>query len=97
MTKLVDQIKDTLGFLGNRRKAYRLAFGSPAGQEVLMDLVAFCRAASTTFHEDPRVSAALEGRREVFLRIQQHLNLTPEQLFSLYGGHTVQIVNSNED
>jgi hypothetical protein len=28
----------------------------------------------------------LEGRREVWLRIQQHLNLTTEQLFQLYGG-----------
>lgn len=38
---------------------------------VLTDLASFCRAHDTTFHTDERTHAMLEGRREVFLRIQQ--------------------------
>ena len=57
-----------------------------ANRVVLADLAKFCRADRSTFHADPRVHAALEGRREVWLRIQEHLNLTPEQLAQLYGG-----------
>lgn len=73
-------------FLRDRKRSYYLVFRSPAGREVLKDLARFCRADRSTFHEDPRVAAALDGRREVFLRIQQHLNLSPEELFEFYGG-----------
>lgn len=75
-------------FLRRRKRNYQLALTSPAGQEVLKDLVRFCRGAETTYDPDPRVSAALEGRREVWLRIQQHLNLTDAQLFGLYTGQS---------
>jgi len=47
-------------------------------------LAAFCRAEETTFNLDPRVHAVLEGRREVFLRIQNHLNLSSEDLWKKY-------------
>jgi hypothetical protein len=71
-----------------RRKVnYQLAFTSPAGQEVMMDLAKFCRANDTCFNEDPRIHAVLEGRREVWLRIQKYLNLTPDQLYGLHAGH----------
>lgn len=73
-----------IGFLRRRKQYYQLAFGNPAGEEVLADLAVFCRATETTFHRDPRVHAGLEGRREVFLRIQHHLNLTPERLQVLF-------------
>lgn len=76
----------TLDFLRRRKSVYSLAFRSPAGADVLRDLAKFCRAFDTTFHEDARVHAALEGRREVFLRILQHLNLSVEEMFELYGG-----------
>jgi hypothetical protein len=72
-------------FLDGRTRAYKLAFGGVAGDTVLRDLAKFCRAHETTFHADPRVAAVLEGRREVFLRIQHHLKLTDEQVYSLYG------------
>lgn len=80
----------TLDFLRRRRRSYLLTFGpkNPAAQEVLVDLAKFCRANQSTFHGDPRIHAVLEGRREVWLRITQHLNLTSEQLFALYGGNT---------
>ena len=64
-------------------RAYRVAFGSPAGQQVLADLAPFCRAAETCFHADPRIHAALEGRREVWLRIQNFVHLTEDDILQL--------------
>lgn len=80
---------NTLRFLRTRKQDYQLTFKQPAGQNVLIDLSKFCRAFETTFDADPRVHAALEGRREVYLRIIQHLGYTPEELFSLYSGQQV--------
>lgn len=76
-------------FLRRRRQAYQLTFRSDnyAAQQVLIDLAQFCRANQTTFHEDPRISAVLQGRHEVWLRISSHLHLTSEQLFALYNGN----------
>lgn len=71
------------------RRAYSHAFRSPSGNIVLADLAQFCRANDTCFDPDPRVHAAMEGRREVWLRIQEHLHLTPEQLVRLRTGHNL--------
>lgn len=73
-------------YVRGRKRAYQLTFGSPAGNDVLIDLAEFCRAGETCFDPDPRVHAALEGRREVWLRIQQHINLSSEQLVKLSTG-----------
>lgn len=73
-------------FLSRRRTAYVRTFLGPMGQEVLIDLARFCRAHDTTFHPDARAHAVAEGRREVWLRIQRHLQLDDEQLWRLYGG-----------
>jgi hypothetical protein len=86
----------TLDFLRNRKRNYQLAFGQPAGQEVLIDLAKFCRANETCYHDDARLHAVLEGRREVWLRIQQHLNLSSEQLATLYGGKQFHIVEKTD-
>ncbi len=75
-------------FLQGRKRSYLTTFGNPIGQNVLRDLAKFCRAHETTFHSDPRVHAALEGRREVFLRIANHMNLSTDELYHLYGGLT---------
>lgn len=73
-------------FLNHRRNAYRrlLNLDNRDVQFVLEDLAKFCRAHESTFHPDERTHALLEGRREVFNRIQQHLNLTEEELWSLF-------------
>ena len=86
MKKAFASALEALGFFQQRQRAYQLIFNSPAGQEVMRDLAEFCRATETTFHTDPRAHAALEGRREVFLRIQNHLHLSQEQLFALTTG-----------
>ncbi len=66
--------------------AYNQVFDkkSPNAQRVLKDLAVFCRAHDTTFHPDPRIHAVLEGRREVWLRIAEMLELTVEQNYQLH-------------
>lgn len=83
-----------------RKQAYLLACGQPAMQRLLIDLANFCRAGETcvALDQDGRVdkerSLVLEGRREVWLRIQENLNLTTNQLYRLYTG---QQFNPGED
>lgn len=80
-------LQKTRNFLATRQQAYNQVF-DPQNiftGKVLKDLAKFCRAHETSFHPDPRVHAIMEGRREVWLRIQQQLQLTDEQLWELYG------------
>jgi len=72
--------------LGARRHAYRTTFKGPYADVVLKDIARFCRAHESTFSADPRAHALAEGRREVWLRIENHLKLTPDQLWELYSG-----------
>lgn len=71
-------------FLRDRKMAYTQVFNkdSLAVQFVLADLARFCRATTTTF-DMQKDHVRLEGRREVFLRISQHLGLDVEELFKL--------------
>lgn len=75
--------------LQGRAAAYNKVFDkqNQFTKDVLKDLAKFCRAHETTFHPDPRVHAALEGRREVWLRIIEHLTLSYEEIYAL---HTVK-------
>jgi hypothetical protein len=72
--------------LGDRRYAYQTVFKGPVAETVLQDLARFCRAHESTFNQDARAHAVAEGRREVWLRIQNHLKLSPDQLWELYSG-----------
>lgn len=47
---------------------------------VVEDLKRFCRADQTTFHPDARVHAVLEGRREVYLRINEYARCSYDEL-----------------
>ena len=76
----------TANFLHRRRYVYRATFNGPLADEVLKDLGRFCRAFESTFHPDPYVAARLDGRREVWLRLSNHLELSPDQLWQLYVG-----------
>lgn len=62
--------------LVRRHQDYVQTFKGPVPERVLADLARFCRAGESTFHPDPRVHAVLEGRREVWLRIQKYLRLS---------------------
>lgn len=79
--------------LFKRRHAYRVLF-QPGGQStvaaelVLEDLRSFCRATKSTVVVNPitgavdeRATFIAEGRREVFLRITQHLNISDADLY----------------
>jgi len=80
----VNLIEKARNYLSQRQRAYKLAFTGVAGDAVLQDLARFCRANQSCFHPDERVSALMEGRREVWLRIMEHLKLTEEQLANIH-------------
>lgn len=66
------------------KKAYERVFGEsndPSLRIVMNDLKRFCRVDRTCFHPDPRLHAVAEGRREVALRIFDHLSLSVDQLY----------------
>ncbi len=85
--EILNTLRHTMDRITTRKMAYVAVFDpeSPTAQEVLKDLARFCRAHKSTFHADPRVHAVAEGRREVWLRIQENLHLTEQQLLALYG------------
>lgn len=69
----------------SRGLAYKRTFAGEIDQQIVMkDLARFCYAHKTTFHPNEKVQLHREGRREVWLRIQSHLNLTEEELFDLF-------------
>ncbi len=86
---VTERFTKIFAFLQQRQRGYHLCFNSVAGNAVLQDLAKFCRAAESTYHDDPRKHAVLEGRREVFLRITDHLNLNSEQIYALYAGKNI--------
>ena len=79
----------TFQLLLARGRFYRETFPHPSRHPVLMDLARFCYAAKSTFHEDPYEHSRREGRKEVWLRIQEQLRLSPEQMFVLYNHPSV--------
>jgi len=81
-----EAVTATREFLFKRQSAYRAVFTGPVGETVLADLAKFCRANESIFDKDPHVVARLEGRRDVWLRLQTHLNLSQEQLWKLQSG-----------
>ena len=69
-------------------RAYQLAFNSPAGQAVLLDLMSFCK------FRVPIEDRVDEGKRQVVLRIMNFTNLSMEQLQAAYRGRTyVQVTD----
>ena len=80
-------VEATKRYLNRRGYAYRMVFNrdNVFTEEVLKDLAWFCRAHTPTYHADPRIHAELEGRREVWLRIQNHLQFNDDELWKLYG------------
>ena len=72
---------DLKRFLSTRKQAYRQTFKGVHGERVMADLIKFCRAKTSTFHPDARTEGVLQGRREVWLRIAAHMNLSEEELW----------------
>lgn len=85
MTMTPEEVAKTIEVNEALIRAYRLSFGSPAGQEVLLDLMGFCR-----FRAPLNEPVLLdEGKRQVFVRIMNFLSFTPEQLQQFYSGRPV--------
>lgn len=82
-----EKIEIAKDFFRSRKIAYEQTFNldSVQAQAVLKDLALFCRANKTCFDADPRLHALQEGRREVWLRIMEHLKLTPDDYWDKYG------------
>lgn len=71
-----------------RRGAYRKVFKGPESEIVLADLRKFCRATMPTADVDnEKTTYLLEGRREVWLRIANFLNLSDDQIYQLMEKH----------
>lgn len=69
----------------DRKRAFNSAFAmGPHGPRVTELLGVFCRSRDTTAIGDANMTYLLEGRRQVFLLIQDYLELTPEQLIRKY-------------
>lgn len=89
--------------LRNRKRAYQLAVANPAVQEMLHDLSTFCRAHLTPAPElegqpvDVNRAMVMFGRQQVFDRIQRHLHLSVDQLFSIYSGRRFQVTEDEDD
>lgn len=84
--------------LGRRSKAYRFVFGAPgtANHDFLVDIMAFCRVNETAWSDDARHHARLEGRREVGLRILDHLRLEPDEIVALYRAVRLRDMGENK-
>lgn len=84
-----------MNWLWRRALAYRAVFlapdgtPNPAGARVLAHLGRFCRASKPTVmfdgtgRVDALASARMDGRREVWLLIQEHLHLDDRVLLQL--------------
>ena len=89
MNKLKDLLEDALAFLMSRQRAYITTFRNPVGEMVLKDLSKFCRAHESTYNVNERLEGIMQGRRDVWLRIAQHLNLSSDELWKLYGSQDI--------
>ena len=79
---LEKRVERQKSYLANRQAAYQALFaGGNDLEEVMNDLKFFCRARDSCFDADPRVHAVLEGRREVYQRIEDHLELSFDELW----------------
>ena len=94
---LTEDAARTFDFLKRRKVNYQLACNQPAMQEMLIDLAKFCCAGETcvikdkTGKVDVEQTLICEGRREVWCRIQNHLNLNTQQLYFLFTGKQFNI------
>lgn len=97
LTLIQEKAMRALDLLRIRSRDYRLAFSTVPAQNVLIDLAKFCRANETCFQADPRMHAVLEGRREVWLRLMNHIRLNPEELYAIYEGRNFNLAVEKTD
>ncbi len=76
---------------GEETKAFREVFNSPAGTfYVLPALADFCGAAEHAPKDgDLFKQGRAAGRRDVWLYLQEHLNMTEEELYGMLKGQPI--------
>ena len=72
-TELIDKFRQL-------KAAYQMTFSGAHGELVLSDLTKFCHVYSCCFDADARIHAFNEGKRYVYLRIQDFLIMQPEAM-----------------
>lgn len=86
----VDENTALSAYIRRRQAAYKNVFtvGETNADDlefVMLDMAAFCRAYSPTFHPtNPKIQDLLEGRREVYQRIMDYTRLSHDTLFVKY-------------
>ena len=79
--KLVERLRE-------KKKSYQGLFGNLLEADALRDLAWFCHAHVTTADMTKPISREemliFEGRRQVWLRITEMLNLEPDEIVQLY-------------
>src|SRR5271157_1955577 len=91
-----EEVRSTLNFLEERKLAYSLTFGGvseskEATRYVLKDLAKFCFFSRADFDADALKLARIAGRKDVLLRIVQHMQLPVTELFRLASGFEVDL------
>lgn len=97
MSFLKSQVDKTVLFLRQRKTAYQLMFGQPAGRVVMMDLLKYSHWLKGPYGKDDRETYRLIGRQDVIRRIAEHMGLSVEQLFGLYNGLPTPIIQAEEE
>ena len=92
MRSLTDRFRTRWGrsyTLQERAKAYKLTFRNPHGEIALADLMTFCGLADEApMSGDPFIQGRAAGRRDVALRIREHLHLTHDELYAVIQGRS---------
>ena len=98
MTRVTkQQVDETKLEFAERQKAFQLSFSGAHGAKALEVLAKFCRANESCFHEDARMHAVIEGRREVWLTIARYMALTNDEIFAYYAPPQLVIVKEESD
>lgn len=105
MTGLAERLRKLFTLRNAWRGMYRDDQGEltlPA-RTILLDLQRFCYAnrptikvSPTTGQVDPYAMAVAEGRREVFLRIQEYLKLDDRDLQALLKQHNDEVFSEDQ-
>lgn len=81
-----------------RQGQYKATFDlrNPNNQAVLEDLAIFCGFSHQPPPTTPEAALIREARREVFMRILTHLELSPRQLYAIATGQPVRALTRAE-
>lgn len=71
--------------LDHRRRAYQSVFNNSPGKEVLEDLAKYCRVYKKNYEMGMSQLdlAYVAGMKDVYLRIQNHLNISDDDVWQL--------------